>query len=158
MTNRPPMNAPALQRIFKVNYIKISEVMMTDDLNYTLQLRSWFSDRSGMLLMFSIAGFASRQTNQLRPKRPVSETDLLERLIQSHFRVTSWGRCFRINELKQRGDGVATYVLIHGAWRGSWTLKRVRDQLAGAGHQVFTPTLTGLGERAQPERRPGNSY
>ena len=43
---------------------------------------------------------------------------------------------------------MATYVLIHGAWRGSWTLKRVRDQLAAAGHQVFTPTLTGLGERA----------
>jgi pimeloyl-ACP methyl ester carboxylesterase len=52
------------------------------------------------------------------------------------------------DELKQRGAPVATYVLIHGAWRGSWTLKRVRDQLAAAGHQVFTPTLTGLGERA----------
>src|SRR5258707_1453934 len=40
------------------------------------------------------------------------------------------------------------YVLIHGAWRGSWTWTRVRRLLAAAGHQVFTPTLTGLGERS----------
>ena len=41
-----------------------------------------------------------------------------------------------------------TYVLVHGAWRGSWSWKRVRRQLQAAGHQVFTPTLTGLGERS----------
>jgi pimeloyl-ACP methyl ester carboxylesterase len=41
-----------------------------------------------------------------------------------------------------------TYVLVHGAWHGSWCWKRVRNNLQGAGHQVFTPTLTGLGERS----------
>ena len=40
------------------------------------------------------------------------------------------------------------FILIHGAWRGSWTWTRVRRLLAAAGHQVFTPTLTGLGERS----------
>ena len=40
-----------------------------------------------------------------------------------------------------------TYILIHGAWHGSWCWKRVRAALQYAGHNVFTPTLTGLGER-----------
>jgi pimeloyl-ACP methyl ester carboxylesterase len=40
------------------------------------------------------------------------------------------------------------YVLIHGAWWGSWCWSRVRSLLAAEAHQVFTPTLTGLGERS----------
>lgn len=39
-------------------------------------------------------------------------------------------------------------VLIHGAWHGGWGWKRLVPLLRGAGHDVFTPTLTGLGERA----------
>src|SRR4051812_33029796 len=46
------------------------------------------------------------------------------------------------------GVPVTDYVLVHGAWCGSWIWKRVRDRLAAAGHRVFTPTLTGLGERS----------
>jgi len=42
---------------------------------------------------------------------------------------------------------MATYVLVHGAWHGSWCWKRVRRALQAAGHAVFTPTLTGVGER-----------
>ena len=42
----------------------------------------------------------------------------------------------------------ATYVLVHGAWHGSWCWQRVRKNLRDAGQQVFTPTLTGLGERS----------
>jgi len=41
-----------------------------------------------------------------------------------------------------------TFVLVHGAWHGGWCWQRVADQLRGAGHTVFTPTLTGLGERS----------
>jgi pimeloyl-ACP methyl ester carboxylesterase len=40
------------------------------------------------------------------------------------------------------------FVLIHGAWHGSWSWSRVRRLLAAEGHRVFTPTLTGLAERA----------
>jgi len=43
---------------------------------------------------------------------------------------------------------LATYVLVHGAWHGSWCWKRVRKSLQAQGHDVFTPTLTGLGERS----------
>jgi pimeloyl-ACP methyl ester carboxylesterase len=39
-------------------------------------------------------------------------------------------------------------VLVHGAWHGGWCWRRVADRLAAAGHRVFSPTLTGLGERA----------
>ena len=40
------------------------------------------------------------------------------------------------------------YVLVHGAWHGSWCWARVRRQLAAAAHRVFTPTLPGVGERS----------
>ena len=40
------------------------------------------------------------------------------------------------------------YVLIHGAWHGSWCWARVRRLLAVGAHRVFTPTLTGVGERS----------
>ena len=40
------------------------------------------------------------------------------------------------------------YVLIHGAWHGSWCWTRVRRLLAAGAHRVFTPTLTGVGERS----------
>lgn len=43
---------------------------------------------------------------------------------------------------------MSTYVLVHGAWHGSWCWKRVRQSLQARGHQVFTPTLTGIAERS----------
>ena len=43
---------------------------------------------------------------------------------------------------------MATFVLLHGAWHGGWCYARVAARLRAAGHDVFTPTLTGLGERA----------
>src|ERR1035441_10113729 len=41
-----------------------------------------------------------------------------------------------------------TFVLVHGAWHGGWCWRRVADLLTAKGHKVFTPTLTGLGERS----------
>jgi len=43
---------------------------------------------------------------------------------------------------------VSTFVLVHGAWSGGWKWRYVAPILRRAGHDVFTPTLTGLGERA----------
>jgi pimeloyl-ACP methyl ester carboxylesterase len=43
---------------------------------------------------------------------------------------------------------VATFVLVHPAWFGGWCWIRVATLLRAGGHSVFTPTLTGLGERA----------
>jgi Alpha/beta hydrolase family len=38
-------------------------------------------------------------------------------------------------------------VLVHGAWHGGWCWQRVLPTLVQAGHAVYTPTLSGLGER-----------
>lgn len=43
---------------------------------------------------------------------------------------------------------MATFVLVPGAWYGGWGWQRVAPRLRAAGHEVYTPTLTGLGERA----------
>jgi pimeloyl-ACP methyl ester carboxylesterase len=43
---------------------------------------------------------------------------------------------------------MATFVLVHGAWHGAWCWRRVARLLRNAGHEVFTPTLTGLAERS----------
>jgi pimeloyl-ACP methyl ester carboxylesterase len=41
-----------------------------------------------------------------------------------------------------------TFVLVHGACHGGWCWRRVANRLEARGHRVFTPTLTGLGERS----------
>jgi pimeloyl-ACP methyl ester carboxylesterase len=41
-----------------------------------------------------------------------------------------------------------TFVLVHGAWHGSWCWARVVPLLREAGHRVFAVTLTGQGDRA----------
>ncbi len=43
---------------------------------------------------------------------------------------------------------MADFVLVHGAWHGGWCWSAVAGRLRAAGHAVWTPTLTGLGERA----------
>lgn len=40
------------------------------------------------------------------------------------------------------------FVLVHGAWHGGWCWHDVARHLRADGHQVFMPTMTGLGERA----------
>jgi len=40
------------------------------------------------------------------------------------------------------------FVLVHGAWQGNWVWERVAEKLRAQGHRVYTPSLTGLGERA----------
>jgi pimeloyl-ACP methyl ester carboxylesterase len=43
---------------------------------------------------------------------------------------------------------MATFVVAHGAWSAGWAWKKMRPRLRARGHEVFTPTYTGLGERA----------
>ena len=43
---------------------------------------------------------------------------------------------------------MATIVLAHGAWSAAWAWKKMRPLMAASGHTFFTPTYTGLGERA----------
>ena len=42
---------------------------------------------------------------------------------------------------------MATFVIVPGAWSGGWNWQRFAPQLRAEGHTVYTPTLTGLGER-----------
>jgi len=44
-------------------------------------------------------------------------------------------------------DKRSNIVIVHGAWVGGWRWRAVADTLRDRGHYVFTPTLTGLGER-----------
>src|SRR5205823_2243207 len=56
-------------------------------------------------------------------------------------RVTSVARA-------RGGRAMATFVLVHGGFHGGWCWRKVAPLLRSAGHEVYTPTLTGLGERA----------
>ena len=47
---------------------------------------------------------------------------------------------------------MTTFVLVPGAWLGGWCWKQVVPLLRGEGHEVYTLTLTGLGERAHLAR------
>jgi len=42
---------------------------------------------------------------------------------------------------------MANFVLVQGAWIGGWYWRSTAQALRKAGHEVYTPTLTGLGER-----------
>src|SRR5271167_774390 len=50
---------------------------------------------------------------------------------------------------RQREVRMATYVLVHGGGHGGWCYQRVARLLRAEGHEVYTPTMTGLGERAR---------
>ena len=43
---------------------------------------------------------------------------------------------------------MSTFLFVAGGWHGGWSWKRVAGPLRNAGHDVYTPTLTGLGDRA----------
>ncbi len=43
---------------------------------------------------------------------------------------------------------MATYVLVHGGGHGGWCYQRVSPMLRTAGHDVYAPTMTGVGERS----------
>jgi pimeloyl-ACP methyl ester carboxylesterase len=43
---------------------------------------------------------------------------------------------------------MATFVVSHGAWSAGWAWKKMRPLMAARGHILFTPTLTGIGERS----------
>jgi pimeloyl-ACP methyl ester carboxylesterase len=42
---------------------------------------------------------------------------------------------------------MATFVLVHGSWAGSVVWRQLAPRLRKAGHEVYAPTLTGIGER-----------
>lgn len=47
---------------------------------------------------------------------------------------------------------MGSIVLAHGAWSAAWAWKKMRPLFRAAGHDFFSPTYTGLGERAHLAR------
>lgn len=43
---------------------------------------------------------------------------------------------------------MATVVLVHGAFHGGWCWRQAARLLRAEGHEVYTPTLTGLADRS----------
>ncbi|MBW3627937.1 MAG: alpha/beta hydrolase [Gemmatimonadetes bacterium] len=42
---------------------------------------------------------------------------------------------------------MATFLIVHGMWSGGWIFQPTARLLRAAGHEVYTPSLTGVGER-----------
>jgi pimeloyl-ACP methyl ester carboxylesterase len=47
----------------------------------------------------------------------------------------------------QNENKKSIYVIVHGAWGGSWAFKKVDSLITAQGHVVYRPSLTGQGER-----------
>jgi pimeloyl-ACP methyl ester carboxylesterase len=47
---------------------------------------------------------------------------------------------------------MATFLVAHGAWSAGWAWKKMRPLMRAAGHELWTPTYTGVGERAHMAR------
>jgi len=43
---------------------------------------------------------------------------------------------------------MAAFLVAHGAWSAGWAWKKMRPLLRERGHELYTPTHSGLGERA----------
>lgn len=43
---------------------------------------------------------------------------------------------------------MTAFVLVHGAWGGSYGFNKLRPLINAAGHEAFSPSLTGIGERS----------
>jgi pimeloyl-ACP methyl ester carboxylesterase len=44
-------------------------------------------------------------------------------------------------------EAMAKFVLVHGGWAGSVVWRQLVPRLRKAGHEVYAPTLTGIGAR-----------
>lgn len=47
----------------------------------------------------------------------------------------------------QRGEKKPVFVIVHGAWGGSWAFRKVDSLMTAKDYIVYRPSLTGLGER-----------
>jgi pimeloyl-ACP methyl ester carboxylesterase len=51
---------------------------------------------------------------------------------------------------------MAVFVLVHGSWHGGWCWKKVTPLFRQTGHEVYTPTFTGMGDRSHLHARAVN--
>lgn len=55
--------------------------------------------------------------------------------------------CFFCASIAWTQRAKPVYVIVHGAWGGSWAFKKVDSLLTESGALVYRPSLTGQGER-----------
>ena len=74
--------------------------------------------------------------------------DRLDQHVLPPYRASS--RCGRVRRsgIVKWGPRMATFLLVQPAWLGGWCWDKVAMRLRAHGHDVYAPTLTGLGERA----------
>ncbi|MFN6945150.1 MAG: alpha/beta fold hydrolase [Cytophagaceae bacterium] len=63
------------------------------------------------------------------------------------FFILSFSACSNEGRDLYQPSKELTYVIVHGAWGGSWAFREVDSILTFRGHNVYRPSLTGLGER-----------
>jgi pimeloyl-ACP methyl ester carboxylesterase len=52
-----------------------------------------------------------------------------------------------MKEREMRRNEMTDIVIVPGGWRGGWTFSSIAREIRARGHEAWTPTLTGLGER-----------
>jgi len=83
-----------------------------------------------------------------REETMTNETGQTRRIVLGGL-AASAGSLSMIDETTAQAQASGkTFVLVHGAWHGGWCWRRVSDLLEKKGHKVFSPTMTGLGERS----------
>src|SRR5262245_45295972 len=70
----------------------------------------------------------------------------------SRTTTTRWDSTrLRSSAISTRGwemiQRMAVFVVADGAWSSGWAWRKMRGVMRAAGHEVFTPSYTGLGER-----------
>src|SRR5918993_1727958 len=72
--------------------------------------------------------------------------------IKRVFLIVLLGVIMTLGYAQQKSQ--TTFVIVHGAWGGSWAFKKVDSLMTAHGALVYRPSLTGQGERvhlASPE-------
>lgn len=69
-------------------------------------------------------------------------------LVLTTLALFAIGACALLEKKTPEQVHKKTFVLVHGAWHGCWVWERMVPYLSKAGYRVLTPTLTGLGEKA----------
>ena len=96
-----------------------------------------------MTIGWAGVGFFVTQTSGEPARRPAEPEPTSVELVQQAEEPASSS-----TELAPTSVEPKTFVLVHGAWHGAWCWRRVADLLTAKGHLVYTPTLTGVGERS----------
>lgn len=60
--------------------------------------------------------------------------------------------CANTSKSRAAAEDTHTYVIVHGAWGGGWAYKPLDLLLTSKGHEVYRPTMTGLGDRVHLAR------